>query len=89
MLLWLGQWSSLGLTWSTLVSPSLIIDGTVLEESENLFILGVTFDAKLTFENHVRSVSQTLGTMSRSWRVFQLLCFACNGILFSSTEFSS
>lgn len=53
-------------------------------ESENLVILGVTFDAKLTFEKHVRSISrsvcQKLGIMRRAWRVFGdhsllLLCF--------------
>ena len=30
-------------------SPPLIIDGTVLKESDDLDILGVTFDSKLTF----------------------------------------
>ena len=31
-------------------SPPLIIDGTVLNESEDLDILGVTFDSKMTFK---------------------------------------
>ena len=35
-------------------SPPLTIDGTVLKESDNLDILGVTFDSKLTFEKHLR-----------------------------------
>ena len=39
-------------------SPPLTIDGTVLKESEDLDILGVTFDSKLTFEKHLRSVSR-------------------------------
>ena len=56
------------------VSPPLTLDGAILDESEDLVILGVTFDAKLTFEKHVRSitrsVSQKLGIMRRAWRVF-------------------
>ena len=53
---------------------SLILDGTVLKESADLVILGVTFDAKTTFEKHLRSVSsaaaQRLGIMRKSWQVF-------------------
>ena len=33
-------------------SPPLTIDGTVLKESDDLDVLGVTFDSKLTFEKH-------------------------------------
>ena len=55
-------------------SPPLTIDGTVLKESDFLDILGVTFDYKLTFEKHFRSVSraasQRLGILTKSWRVF-------------------
>ena len=55
-------------------SPPLTIDGTVLKESDNLDILGVTFDSKLTFEKHLRSVSraasQRLGFLRKSWRIF-------------------
>ena len=55
-------------------SPSLTIDGTVLKESDDLDILGVTFDSKLTFEKHLPSVnraaSQRLGILRKSWRVF-------------------
>ena len=40
------------------LSPPLTIDGTVLKESDELDILGVTFDSKLTFEKHLRSVSR-------------------------------
>ena len=51
-------------------SPPLTIDGTVLKESDDL-ILGVTFDSKLTFEKHLRSVSraasQRLGVLRKSW----------------------
>ena len=35
----------------------LTLDGTVLKESADLVILGVTFDATMTFEKHLRSVS--------------------------------
>ena len=33
----------------------LTLDGTVLNESADLVILGVTFDSKMTFEKHLRS----------------------------------
>ena len=55
-------------------SPPLTIGGTLLKESDNLVILGVTFDLKMTFEKHLRSVSraasQRLGILKKSWRVF-------------------
>ena len=48
----------------------LTLNGTVLKESADLVILGVTFDAKMTFEKHLRSVSsaaaQRLGIMRKS-----------------------
>ena len=54
--------------------PSLTIDVTVLKESADLDILGVTFDSKFTFEKHLRSVSkaasQRLGILRKSWQVF-------------------
>ena len=67
-------------------SPLLTIGGTVLKESDDLVILRVTFDSKMTFEKHLRSVSiaasQRLGILRKSWRVFHdrsLLgrCFRC------------
>ena len=45
-------------------SPPLTIGGTVLTqliydlESDDLDILGVTFDSKMTFEKHLHSVSK-------------------------------
>ena len=52
----------------------LTLDGAVLGESADLVILGVTFDAKMTFEKHLRYVSSTatqrLGIMRKSWQVF-------------------
>ena len=67
-------------------SPPLTIAGTVQIESDDLVILGVTFDSKLTFENHLRLVSraasQRLGILRKSSRMFHdrsLLerCFRC------------
>ena len=37
--------------------PTLTIGGTLLKELNDLVILGVTFDSKLTFEKHLRLVS--------------------------------
>ena len=55
-------------------SPPLTIGGTVLKESDGLVILGVTFDSKMTFEKHLRSVSraasQRLGIFRKFLRVF-------------------
>ena len=54
--------------------PPLTIGGTVLKESDDLVILGVTFYSKVTFEKHLRSVfraaSQRFGILRKSWRVF-------------------
>ena len=55
------------------VTP-LTIARTVLKESDDLVMLGVTFDSKMTLEKHLRLVSraasQRLGTLRKSWRVF-------------------
>ena len=55
-------------------SPPLTTDGTVLNESDDLDILRVTFASRLTLEKHLRSVSraasQRLGILRKSWRVF-------------------
>ena len=52
-------------------SPPLAIGRTVLKESDDLVILGVTFDSKMTFEKHLRSVSRAasrrLGILRKSW----------------------
>ena len=54
--------------------PPLTIGGTVLKESDDLVILGLTFDDKLFFEKHIhlvsRASSQRLAILSKSWRVF-------------------
>ena len=50
--------------------PPLTIGGTVLKESDDFVILEVTFDSKMTFEKHLRSVSraasQRLGILRKS-----------------------
>ena len=55
-------------------SPPLTIGGTVLKESDDLVILGVIFDSKMTFEKDLRSVSraasQKLVILRKPWRVF-------------------
>ena len=55
-------------------SHTLTIGGTVLKESDDLVILGVTFDSKMTFEKHLcsvsRAASQRLGKLRKSWQVF-------------------
>ena len=82
---------------STLIaqSPALTtIGGTVLKESDNLVILGVTFDSKITFAKHLRSVSraasQRLGILRKSWQVFHdrllfVRCFTGLSCTFFST----
>ena len=39
-------------------SPTLIIGGTVLKESDDLVILGFIFDSKMSYEKHIHSVSR-------------------------------
>ena len=39
-------------------SSPLTIGGTVLKESDDLVILGVTFDSKMTFEKYLLLVSR-------------------------------
>ena len=39
-------------------SPALAIGETVLKESDDLVILGATFESKMTFEKYLRSVSR-------------------------------
>ena len=56
------------------LSSLLTLDGTVLKESADLVILVVTFDAKMTFENHLccvsRAAAQRLGIMKKYYQVF-------------------
>ena len=52
-------------------SAPLTIGGAALKESDDLVILGVTIDSKMTFKKHLRSVSraasQKLGILRKSW----------------------
>ena len=68
------------------IPQSLASPITRIKESDDLVILGVTFDSKMTFEKHLRSVSraasQRLGILRKSLQVFHyrsLLgrCFRC------------
>ena len=77
-------------------SPALAIGGTVLKESDDLVILGVTFDSKMIFEKHIRSVSkvasQRLGILTKSWQVFhdRLLLGRCfRGFVLPVLEYCS
>ena len=54
-------------------STPLTLNRTVPNESADLVILGVTFDAKMTFEKHLRSASRAAAQsviMRMSWQVF-------------------
>lgn len=64
--------------------PDLHIDNTMLSTCNYFKILGVTFDNKLTFEKHIRSVasgiSQKIGILRKCFKVFgdeviMLKCF--------------
>ena len=46
-------------------SPPLTIGRTVLKESDDLVILGETFDSRMTFEQLLKD-----GILIKSWRVF-------------------
>ena len=69
-------------SWSRTKHPqsgALTIGGTLLKESDGLFVLGVTFDYKMTFEKHLCSVcradSQWLGILRKSWQDSMIDCF--------------
>ena len=49
-------------------APPLTIDDTVLKEYDDLDTLGVTFDSKLTFEKHLRSVARAASQRLRILR---------------------
>ena len=77
-------------------SPALTIVGTLLMECDDLVILGVAFDSKMTLEMHLRSVSrapsQRLGILRKSWQVFhdRLLLGRCfRGFVLPVLEYCS
>ena len=68
----------------------------MLKESDDLVILGVLFNSKMTFEKHLRSVSraasQRLGILIKSWQVFhdRLLLGRCfRGFVLPVLEYCS
>ena len=76
--------------------PPITIDDTVLKKSDDLHILGVTFDLKLTFEKHLcsvsRAASQRLGILRKSFQVFpdRLLIGRCSwGFVLPVLEYCS
>ena len=77
-------------------SPALTIGGTVVKESDGLVILGVTFDSKMTFVKHLRSVSraasQRFGILRKSRQIFhdRLLLWICfRGFVLPVLEYCS
>ena len=74
-------------------SPALTIGGTVPKKSDDLVILGVTFDSKMTFEKHLRSVSsaasERLGILSKSWQLFMINRFLEDALGLLSCQFWS
>ena len=77
-------------------SLALTIGGIGLKESDDLVILGVTFDSKMTFEKQIRSVSraasQRLGILRKSSQVFheRLLLVRCfRGFVLPILEYCS
>ena len=53
----------------------LTIGGTVLKESDDLDILGVTFDSKMTFVKHHLSVSRAASHMNGTLRKFSQVSY--------------
>ena len=55
--------------------PDLVIDGIVLQTCMSFKILGILFDSKFTFEQHLRSVSssvsQKIGLLRKSFKIFE------------------
>ena len=72
-------------------SPALTISGAVLKGSDDLVILGVTFDSKMTCSVS-KAASQRLGILRKSWQVFhdRLLLGRCfNGFVLPVLEYCS
>ena len=63
----------------------LSIGGTVLKESDDLDIMGVTFDSKMTFEKHLcsvsRAASQRLGILGSHGECSMIDLFLGNAFL--------
>ena len=61
--------------------PLAVLSRTVLMESDDLVILGVTFDSKLAFEKHRRLVSRAAGSPGECSMIDHFLRVA-SGVLF-------
>ena len=74
-------------------STPLTIGGTALKESVDLVVLGVTFDSKMTFEMHFRSVSrpasQRLGILRIPGECSMIDCFRGDAFGVLSCQFWS
>ena len=68
------DYDSLKVTCNASPPNALTIGRTVVKESDNLVILGVAFDSKITFKKHLcwvsRAASQRLDILTKSWCVF-------------------
>ena len=55
--------------------PNLLINGVIINRSNQLKLLGVTLDSKLTFETHLRNmargISQKLGILRKSKKIYK------------------
>ena len=68
----------------------------MLKESDNLDIMGETFDSKMTFEKNLRSVSKAVsqrhGILRRPWQVFHdrlLLSRSFRGVVLPVLQYFS
>lgn len=54
--------------------PNIIVNGVTINDSTSLKLLGITFDDKLTFENHLRTVAsstaQKVGLLRKCKRIY-------------------
>ena len=55
-----------------LQSPPSTIGGTILQESDDLGILGVTFDSKMTFEKQASSLGFQ-SSFTKTWHLEEVL----------------
>ena len=76
--------------------PNLVIDNVPLTTSDSFKILGVNFDSKLTFEQHIRSVSssvtQKIGILRKSFKNFgdEIIMMNCfNSFILPCLEYCS
>ena len=74
--------------------PNLSINGALIDQVDQLKLLGVTLDSKLAFEDHLRnrsrSISQKLGILLKSKKIqmFLLLYLILNtALLYGMNEF--